>query len=118
MQDAYKRLADKYNIPNPLSKRILKRINKIEKKLKKQRLNKDFIIDEERYLFNEQNIIEKGIEMFKQKETKPLPKGFSEKPPQPIVNTTQMANKNPTTNLTSTETALLSPTEKVIAGRT
>jgi len=26
--------------------------------------------------------------------------------------------KNPITNLTSTETALLSPTEKVIAGRT
>jgi hypothetical protein len=40
MKDAYERLADKYNIPNPLSKRILKRINKIEKKLKKQRLNK------------------------------------------------------------------------------
>ena len=38
--------------------------------------------------------------------------------PQPVVNTTQMANKDPITNLTSTETALLSPTEKVIAGRT
>jgi len=119
MQDAYKRLADKYNIPNPLSKRILKRINKIEKKLKKQKLNKDFIIDEERYLFNEQNIIDKGINLFKQKEeNKPLPEGFSEKPPQPVVNTTAMANKNPITNLTRTEDALLSPTEKVIAGRT
>jgi hypothetical protein len=85
MKDAYERLADKYNIPNPLSKRILKRINKIEKKLKKQRLNKDFIIDEERYLFNEQNIIEKGIELFQQKEeTKPLPEGFSQKTPQPV----------------------------------
>jgi hypothetical protein len=119
MKDAYERLADKYNIPNPLSKRILKRINKIEKKLKKQRLNKDFIIDEERYLFNEQNIIDKGINLFKQKEeNKPLPEGFSEKPPQPVVNTTAMANKNPITNLTRTEDALLSPTEKVIAGRT
>ena len=119
MKDAYARLADKYNIPNPLSKRILKRINKIEKKLKKQRLNKDFIIDEERYLFNEQNIFEKGIELFnKEKETKPLPEGFSEKTPQPVINTTAMANKNPITNLTPTEDALLSPTEKVIAGRT
>jgi hypothetical protein len=120
MKDAYARLADKYNIPNPLSKRILKRINKIEKKLKKQRLNKDFIIDEERYLFNEQNIFEKGIELFnKEKETKPLPEGFSQKPPQPVVNTTAVSQqKDPITNLTSTETALLSPTEKVIAGRT
>jgi hypothetical protein len=119
MKDAYERLADKYNIPNPLSKRILKRINKIEKKLKKQRLNKDFIIDEERYLFNEQSIIDKGINLFKQKEeTKPLPEGFSQKTPQPVVNTTAMANKNPITNLTRTEDALLSPTEKVIAGRT
>jgi len=118
MKDAYERVSEKNNIPNPLSKRILKRLNKIEKKLKKQKLNRDFIIDEERYLFNEQNIIEKGIEMFKQKETKPLPEGFSEKPPQPVINTTSTANKNPTTNLTSTETALLSPTEKVIAGRT
>ena len=56
--------------------------------------------------------------MFKQNETKPLPEGFSEKLPQPVINTTSTANKNPTTNLTSTETALLSPTEKVIAGRT
>ena len=118
MKDAYERLSEKNNIPNPLSKRILKRINKIEKKLKKQKLNRDFIIDEERYLFDEQNIIEKGIEMFKQKEAAPLPEGFSEKLPQPVVNTTQMANKNPITNLTATEEALLSPTDKVIAGRT
>ena len=120
MKDAYERLADKYNIPNPLSKRILKRIDKIEKKLKKQRLNKDYIIDEERYLFNEQNIFEKGIELFnKEKETAPLPEGFSQKTPQPIINTTSVSQqKDPTTNLTSTETALLSPTEKVIASRT
>ena len=56
--------------------------------------------------------------MFKQKEAAPLPEGFSEKLPQPVVNTTQMANKNPITNLTATEEALLSPTDKVIAGRT
>ena len=120
MKDAYERLADKYNIPNPLSKRILKRINKIEKKLKKQRLNKDFIIDEERYLFNEQNIIQKGIDLFKQEEkTKPLPEGFSQKTPQPVINNNTMAQqKDPTTNLTPNQEALLSPTEKVIASRT
>ena len=118
-KDGYERLADKYKIANPLTKRILKRINKIEKKLKKQKLNRDFIIDEEQYLFNEQNIIDKGINLFKQKEeTKPLPEGFSQKMPQPVVNTTATANKNPITNLTRTQDALLSPTEKVIAGRT
>ena len=36
--------------------------------------------------------------------------------PAPMVQTASI--KNPITNLTSTETALLSPTEKVIAGRT
>ena len=103
-----------------LTKRILKRINKIEKKLKKQRLNKDFIIDEERYLFNEQNIFEKGIELFKEKEkNKPLPEGFSQKLPQPVVNNAAMAQQtNPITNLTRTQEALLSPSEKIIAGRT
>jgi len=119
MKDAYERLAETYNIPNPLTKRILKRINKIEKKLKKQKLNQDFILDEERYLFPEEGIIEKGIELFQEKEkNKPLPEGFSQKTPQPIINTTATANKNPITNLTRTEDALLSPTEKVIASRT
>jgi len=121
MKDAYERVSEKNNIPNPLSKRILKRLNKIEKKLKKQRLNKDFIIDEEKYLFNEQNIIEKGIELFKQEEKSSMPSGFSQLPetPEPVVESTQMSqNVDPQTNLTATEEALLSPTEKVIAGRT
>ena len=43
----------------------------------------------------------------------PLPKT-----PMPVVNQTQMAQKNPITNLTRTETALLSPSEQVIARRT
>ena len=55
--------------------------------------------------------------MSKQK-NKPLPEGFSEKTPQPVINTTAMPNKNPITNLTRNQEALLSPTEKVIAGRT
>ena len=46
--------------------------------------------------------------------TPPLPQT-----PQPTVQmTNNMQQKNPITNLTRTETALLSPTEKVIAGRT
>jgi hypothetical protein len=121
MKDAYKRKADEKNIENPLSKRILKRLEKIEKKLKKQRLNREFKIDPERYLFNEKSIIDRGIELFKQDDKPALPEGFSKLPdtPQPVVNNAQMTqNVDPITNLTSTETALLSPTEKVIAGRT
>ena len=38
--------------------------------------------------------------------------------PKPIINTTATANKNPITNLTRNQEALLSPTEKVIARRT
>ena len=121
MKDAYKRKADEKNIENPLSKRILKRLEKIEKKLKKQRLNKEFKIDPERYLFNEKSIIDRGIELFKQDDKPTMPEGFSQLPktPQPVVNNAQMAqNVDPITNLTQTETALLSPTEKVIASRT
>ena len=121
MKDAYERMSEKYNIENPLSKRIIKRLEKIEKKLTKQRLNREFKIDPERYLFNEKSIIDRGIELFKQDDKPTMPEGFSQLPktPQPIVNNAQMAqNVDPITNLTSTETALLSPTEKVIAGRT
>ena len=120
MKEAYERMSDKYNIKNPLSNRIIKRLEKIEKKLKKQRLNREFKIDPERYLFNEKSIIDRGIEWFKQDDKPAMPKGFSQLPqtPQPVVNNAQMANTNPITNLTSTEEALLSPTEKVIAART
>ena len=38
MKDAYERLADKYNIPNPLSKRILKRIKQNRKKIKETKI--------------------------------------------------------------------------------
>jgi hypothetical protein len=39
--------------------------------------------------------------------------------PMPVVQNTQLTQlKNPTTNLTRTEEALLSPSEKIIAGRT
>ena len=41
-----------------------------------------------------------------------------DKTPTPVVNQMQMAQKDPITNLTETEEAVLSPTEKVIAGRT
>ena len=121
MKDAYKRIADKKKIENPLSKRIVKRLEKIEKKLTKQRLNREFKIDPERYLFNEESIIDKAIEIFTGDQKPAVPEGFSKLPdtPQPVVNTNQMAQKvDPITNLTRTQEALLSPTDKVIASRT
>jgi hypothetical protein len=123
MKEAYERMADEKNIENPLSKRIINKLDKIEKKLKKQRLNREFRIDTERYLFNEKSIIDRGIEIFTGDEMDKIvvPEGYSQLPetPQPVVNNAQMAqNVNPITNLTSTQEALLSPTEKVIASRT
>jgi hypothetical protein len=115
MKEAYERMAEKNNIENPLSKRIIKRLEKIEKKLKKQRLNKEFKIDPERYLFNEKSIIDRGIELFKQDDKPTMPEGFSQLPktPQPVVNNAQMAqNVDPITGLTATQDRLLSPSDK------
>ena len=120
MEKAYARISDKYGINNPLSRRIKSRLIKIENKLKRQKLNEDYRIDEERYLFDEKSIIDKAIDMLPGDKPKayPLPEGFSNLP-MPVVNNTQMASlKNPQTNLTRTEEALLSPTEKIIAERT
>ena len=120
MEDAYQRISDKYGINNPLTRRIRSRIKKIENKLKRQKLNEDYRIDEERYLFDEKSIIDKAIEMLPGDKPKgsTLPEGFSNLP-MPVVNNAAMTMaKNPQTNLTRTEEALLSPSEKIIAGRT
>ena len=119
---AYKDLSERKGIPNPLNKKVKKRIQRIIKRLKKQRLNKDYIIDKDKFLFKEGSILDDIKEILPGKEeiktiyeTQAPPLGQT---PQPVVNQAQMAQKDPQTNLTRTETALLSPTEKVIAGRT
>ena len=61
------------------------------------------------------NLIEKtlpGRQFDSKIQTPPLPET-----PMPSKQLSQVPNIDPQTNLTSTETALLSPTEKVIAGR-
>ncbi len=122
MKDKYKELAERKGIPDPLNRKVKKRIRKIIKRLKKQRLNKDYIIDKDKFLFKEDSIIDTIKEILPGKEeiktiyeTRTPPLG---KTPMPVVNQAQMAQKDPITNLTRTETALLSPTEKVIARRT
>ena len=92
-------------LPNPLdgNSKILAIMEKILSKA--QFLNNDFILKEEDFITqpsdNQSNL-----------PTPPL-----DSQPMPII-TAQNQNKNPQTNLTRTEEALLSPTEKVIAGRT
>ena len=81
----------------------------MEKILSKgQFLNQPFILNEEMF-------IKESKESENQSKIQTPPLGET---PQPVVNTTQMAQKDPITNLTGTEEALLSPTDKVIAGRT
>ena len=118
MEDAYEKIDKRYGAGNPLTKRIKRRIKKLEKKLKKQRLNKEFKLlkEKEKYAPKKEKkselIMDKTTEIASQ--TPPLPPT-----PMPVANNMQMASaKNPQTNLTGTEEALLSPTEKIIAART
>ena len=115
MEDAYKKIAKRYKIDNPLTDAIRKRIYQIEKQLyKRQRLNEDYIIKEGEFVFPETKGDDLPEGLLPASNTPPL-----QPTPMPVVNQAQMASaKNPQTNLTGTEEALLSPTEKVIAART
>ena len=109
---------------NPLNDTVLDKISEMVEAMAGMPLNQDFDLNVEDFLLNSQGnekiiippeIIEQndGIKWRNISKTPPLPNT-----PKPIVNTTAMANKNPITNLTRTEDALLSPSEKVIARRT
>jgi hypothetical protein len=122
MKKKYKDMSERKNIENPLNKKVQKRIKKIIKRLKKQRLNKDYIIDKDKFLFKKDSILDNIKEMLPGKkdvktiyETQAPPLG---KTPEPSKILSQKPQVDPQTNLTPTETAVLSPTEKVIAGRT
>ena len=101
----YAQLAKEKNIPNVLTKKVQKRINRIIKKLYKQRLNKPFRIDVKDYV----------SEVITETDTKtaqaPLPQT-----PMPKVAMAPQINQQ--TGLTRTQAALLSPSEQVIARRT
>jgi hypothetical protein len=110
---------------NPLNDTVLDRINEIVEAMVDMPLNEKFDLNVEDFLLNSkgnekitipENAIEQsdGIKWKNISKTPPL--GDT---PQPVINNTQMTqNVDPITNLTQTETALLSPTEKVIASRT
>ena len=83
-------------------------------------LNSDWTLDADEWMQPDKGItIDKGT-MSDKPWWEEQAKGPPLKPtPQPVVNNMQMASaKDPITNLTETEEAVLSPTDKVIAGRT
>ena len=109
MRQAYADLAKEKGIENILDKKTQKKINKIIKKMYKQRLNKEFKIKTEDYV-DEKSLIDKilpGDQSQAPLPATPMPK-VAQIPPQ----------TNPQTGLTRTESALLSPSEQVIARRT
>jgi hypothetical protein len=101
----YAQLAKEKNIPNLLTRKVQKRINRIIKKLYKQRLNQPFSIDVKDYV--SEVITETGTKTAQA----PLPET-----PMPKVGIPPQIN--PQTGLTRTQAALLSPSEQVIARRT
>ena len=99
-------------------------LDKILRRLRGQRLDQEFyydklevptleLLDKKSKVLPNQGGGGGGVGDVSQIQTPPLPQT-----PMPVVNQAQMAQKDPQTNLTRTETALLSPTEQIIAGRT
>ena len=112
MEEAYEKLADKYNIPNPLNRGVERRLKKIIKRLKRQKLNRDYIINASDYLSapsRDRQIIDQP---FKDQSMLPATPGVN---PQLVNQQTAMGGQNITpTGLTATETALLSNEEKAM----
>jgi hypothetical protein len=104
MKDAYKDLAQEFNIPNPLNRSVIKRIKKIQKRLKKQKLNSDFIIKTSDYVSALPGQAQPSI----------MTAGIAT----PAIDAQQFAQANTQnitqTGLTHTENALLSNEEKAM----
>jgi len=103
-------------------------LDKIIRNLNNQRLDEEFFYDKiteptmspDKFPLNDQTSLmmpdKKTAALSGQTNIQTPPLGIT---PQPVINNMQMASaKNPQTNLTRTEEALLSPSEKIIAGRT
>ena len=109
MAQAYADLAREKGIENVLDRDTRKEINRIIKKLYRQRLNKDFRIKIEDHI-DKKSLIDKILP------------GDQSQAPLPATPTPKVAaipqQINPQTGLTRTESALLSPSEQIIARRT
>ena len=111
MVEAYEYQSKKYGIENPLNKRTKKKIKKIIKRLKKQKLNREFRIDEADYISSLPDIGTVAPQPPKATQLAHTPM-----PDQKLV--ASMPKTNLQTGLTRTESALLSPSEQVIARKT
>ena len=111
---------------SPLDDRMLDTLDNIVEAMENIPLNSEWNINPEDYKYKESGSIKETIEKFVPEKEKPVEGGWEKistpplpKTPMPVVNNAAMAMaKNPQTNLTRTEEALLSPSEKIIAGRT
>ena len=108
MEESYDYQSKKYGVPNVLNNNTRRKIKRIIKRLKKQRLNQPYRIDKEDYISALPN-----TESPQQVVNQPLPQT-----PQPAKMATAAPQINPQTGLTRNETALLSPSEQEIARRT
>ena len=99
------KLSEEKNIPNPLDDQVLDILQEIQEELMdNQKLNKPFIIDENKYLIKDP------------KETSMVPPLPEQSMPSPAVVQTAQATPNVmNTGLTPTEQALLSEEERMIA---
>ena len=111
MVEAYEYQSKKYGIENPLNRRVKKKIKKIIKRLKKQKLNREFRIDEADYISSLPDIGTVAPQPPKATQLAQTPM-----PDQKLV--ASMPQINQQTGLTRTQSALLSPSEQVIARRT
>ena len=104
MVEVYEQLAKEKGIPNPLNKRILKTIDRINKKLRKQRLNKDFIINPDDYILKPST----------RDQLSTLPANLPMPNAQVVQTAALPASGAINQGLTATENALLSEEEKQI----
>ena len=108
MEQSYEDLAKEKGIPNPLNKGVKRRLKKIIKRLKKQKLNRDYIIKESDYLSVPPRDNQIQQEPFKSQTALPPTPGIDA---QQFAQATQNITQ---TGLTHTENALLSNEEKAI----
>ena len=101
---AYEDLAREKGIPNPLNKRILKTIDRINKKLRKQRLNKEFRINPDDYILKQST----------RDQLSTLPANLPMPNAQVVKTASLPASGALNDGLTATENALLSEEEKQI----
>ena len=108
-KQAYEDKAKEEGVKNPLNRSTIRLIERIEKKLKKQRLNKDFIIDEKDWIREPKKTSSLGFG-----DTLPT----TPMPNQQVVQTAALpASGALNQGLTATENALLSEEEKQITLR-